>query len=277
MEKTARRGGLFGFLRRMLGRSAAPAKPTTADQPAPSTSAKPLAPTKATLPPNPAAAASSTPSISAEPIPPAKPAPPPKPAAAITPVPRRASEAPPKTPLVKQTPAKAKPARPLQPVKAAPSRSRAGDATHERGSTQRAFHREPTRTPVRATRPAPVRTPPGSVDLRIGLDFGTSASKIIVRPMYQAEHRAYAVPVADFAVAEGEYLWASKLWLDENGNFMLRPSRGSVKAEITEFKIALMREQPAAEQVMFSAGSAAANAAEATTAYLATLLRHVRV
>ncbi len=114
----------------------------------------------------------------------------------------------------------------------------------------------------------------GPVDLRIGLDFGTSASKIIVRPMYQAEQRAYVVPVADFAVSEGPYLWASQLWIDSQGNFTLKPQRHVV--HIPDLKVALMRHQPPAESLVYRVGDASANPIEGATAYIALLLRQAR-
>jgi hypothetical protein len=63
-----------------------------------------------------------------------------------------------------------------------------------------------------------------NIEVVLGMDFGTSSTKIVARFPYEAGSPAFAVPVLPFARAESHpYLWASRLWLAPDGKFSLAP------------------------------------------------------
>ena len=54
-------------------------------------------------------------------------------------------------------------------------------------------------------------------ELVVGLDFGTSCTKIVLRDPYR-RRRAFAVPFDDSAAhSSSQYLLPSVLWVDEEG------------------------------------------------------------
>ena len=76
------------------------------------------------------------------------------------------------------------------------------------------------------------------IDIVIGIDFGTSSTKIVARAPYEAGQPTFAVPALPFAQADQHpYLWASRLWLTASGMFSLRPTPdaaflGGIKARL---------------------------------------------
>ena len=59
-------------------------------------------------------------------------------------------------------------------------------------------------------------------DVMIGLDFGTSCTKVVLRTPYLYNNRALAVPFTDLSPSKNPYLLPSKLWLKPDGEFLLR-------------------------------------------------------
>lgn len=110
------------------------------------------------------------------------------------------------------------------------------------------------------------------IEIVLGVDFGTSSTKIAARLPYEAGSPAYAVPVPPFAQAEGHpYLWASRLWLASDGAFSLSPLPGA--AVCCALKAGLMANP---RGPVMSAMAAQANAEEATCAFLALQVRQAR-
>lgn len=74
--------------------------------------------------------------------------------------------------------------------------------------------------------PRDPKAPP--VELQIGLDFGTSSTKIVIGMPYHPGAPAFAIPVPPFARADNHpHLWAERLWLREDTEFSLLPSDGA--------------------------------------------------
>jgi hypothetical protein len=119
---------------------------------------------------------------------------------------------------------------------------------------------------------SPAATARRGIEIVLGVDFGTSSTKIVARLPYEAGSPAYAVPVPTFARAEEHpYLWASRLWLASDGTFSLAPLPGA--AVSCALKAGLMANPPAP---VMSAMAAQANAEEAACAFLALQVRQAR-
>ena len=111
------------------------------------------------------------------------------------------------------------------------------------------------------------RTGQGDVELVIGLDFGTSCTKVIIQDI--ARQTAYAVPFARETVSTGSYLLPTVVHLDDGGVFRL-------VGPGTEFR-------GLKEHLMSLAGNEAADEADKRKdllphvyAYLALVFREVR-
>ena len=58
----------------------------------------------------------------------------------------------------------------------------------------------------------------------IGLDFGTSSTKVVVRLPYESTGLAIAIPAPEHCRGEGHpYLWQTAIWLNEGGAFKAYP------------------------------------------------------
>ena len=59
-----------------------------------------------------------------------------------------------------------------------------------------------------------------AIDIVIGLDFGTSATKIVTRAPYVGGIAPYAVPIPESVRAEGNpHLWQTVIWVDSDGRY----------------------------------------------------------
>lgn len=112
------------------------------------------------------------------------------------------------------------------------------------------------------------------VEVVLGVDFGTSSTKIVARLPYEAGSPAFAIPVPTFAQAESHpYLWASRLWLAPDGVFSLSPlPHAAVSCAIK----ANLMAQSNRDRPVLSAMAAEATAEETASAFLALQLRHAR-
>lgn len=83
----------------------------------------------------------------------------------------------------------------------------------------------------RATHGSTRRGKPTSIEFVIGLDFGTSSTKVVVRTPYRPGQPANALPVPKSARAEGcSHLWQSAVWYDSTRRtFSAVPVKGSAK------------------------------------------------
>ena len=85
----------------------------------------------------------------------------------------------------------------------------------------RSAFRRPDRTasPAASRGPAPVRES-RKCDVIIGLDFGTSCTKVVVRTPYE-RNRAFAVPFGSAAHHSSPYLLPSAIWIGQEGGAYL--------------------------------------------------------
>lgn len=109
----------------------------------------------------------------------------------------------------------------------------------------------------------------------LGIDFGTTSTKIVARLPYLSGEPTFAIPVPPFARAEKHaYLWASRLWLMGNGSFALYPCPNS--ALYCAIKTRLMdtgAEHSPRTEVL---GGLVATPEEAATAFLALQIRQAK-
>jgi len=108
-------------------------------------------------------------------------------------------------------------------------------------------------------------------DIVIGLDFGTSCTKVVVQdPVLRT---AFAVQFAKRGHPNNAYLLPSKLGLDANGQFQLSGfNRGGIRG----FKRPLMKT-PNKSKALGSSWRIKTNALELASAYIGLVLRDVRM
>lgn len=113
-----------------------------------------------------------------------------------------------------------------------------------------------------------------ATDVVIGLDFGTSASKVVRRAPYLPGERAYALPVPAHLNAESNpHLWQTLLWLHSDGVFSPWPEAGAVPVD--GIKTALMGQD--SHRILANSGmEAACTGLDAGVAYLAFAFRYAR-
>lgn len=99
-------------------------------------------------------------------------------------------------------------------------------------------------------------------DLVIGLDFGTSCTKVVIRSPFVARGHAIAVPFDGFQCARNRYLILTRVYESLEGSLSLGKSPGS--REHQGLKVGLLGTRPTHEQQALAA------------AYLALLLREIR-
>lgn len=109
------------------------------------------------------------------------------------------------------------------------------------------------------------------LDVVIGLDFGTSSTKVIIQVPQFTGQPAYAVPFGKFAHSSLRYLLPTQLAINEDGicTFPEDVSHSS----IADFKVRLMYEA----QSPIDTRAGRWSAVVLTTAYLALVLRYVRI
>lgn len=110
--------------------------------------------------------------------------------------------------------------------------------------------------------------------VNLGLDFGTSSTKMIVRLPYDAGEPTIAIPAPDPCRSNNApYLWQTTLWLAESGAFFPWPEpRATVLKSLKQGLI-----QGRSEMALPGFAHAfAVNRAQAGVAYLAFVIRYVR-
>jgi hypothetical protein len=119
------------------------------------------------------------------------------------------------------------------------------------------------------------RSRPGAAEqVVIGLDFGTSASKVVLRAPYNPSAPTHAVPVPKPLQPESNpHLCGTAIWLLPSGVFHLWPVEDAVRVD--GIKTALMSGSPQAPIGNTSSGPSAC-AIDACIAYLAYLFRYAR-
>ena len=124
-------------------------------------------------------------------------------------------------------------------------------------------------------RPGPDAASAGAEELFmiLGLDMGTSCTKVIVRLPYEAGEPAIAIPAPSPCRSGGaSYLWQTVAWLLEDGSFRAWPTtRATV---LTSLKQGLIRGRDTATADLVA--PVTVNRAQAAVAYLAFVIRYVR-
>lgn len=77
----------------------------------------------------------------------------------------------------------------------------------------------------------------------IGVDFGTSCTKVVIRTPYEAGNPAYAVPFGAAAHTSWEYLLPSVLWVDNSSAFSFTGSRDD-GGLLRDIKYHLVQSEP---------------------------------
>lgn len=132
---------------------------------------------------------------------------------------------------------------------------------------------EPPPTVLRTTPSRGPEDPRASVaDLIIGLDFGTAATKVVIRSPWMYDRRARAVSFGELGHETSPYLLPTRLWEDERGHLNL--ASGGRGRWLTELKLGLMRD----ERDGTTSGSSQGDGAPLlpATAYLCLVLREAR-
>lgn len=116
----------------------------------------------------------------------------------------------------------------------------------------------------------------GNVPLPVvlGIDFGTSSTKIVARLPYQPGQPSFAVQALPFAVTEQHaHMWESRLWLTAQAVFSLAPEQEA--GVLCSIKASLMAPDCERRMVMHTSGGSA-TALECAVAFLALQIRQAR-
>ena len=109
----------------------------------------------------------------------------------------------------------------------------------------------------------------------IGLDFGTSSTKVIVRFPYETGVPTIAIPAPAHCLSSGNpYLWQTVLWVDERGGFTAWPEPGARPLDM--LKQGVMNGQVDLKIACTLAGGEAIMAADAAAAFLTFVIRYTR-
>ena len=109
----------------------------------------------------------------------------------------------------------------------------------------------------------------------IGLDFGTSSTKVIVRFPYEPDEPTIAIPAPHHCRStDHPYLWKTVLWMRGNGEFVAYPEPGA--SALHTLKIDLMRPDPNTPAIPGVGGQVSATRIESASAYLAFVIRYVK-
>ena len=110
--------------------------------------------------------------------------------------------------------------------------------------------------------------------ITLGLDFGTSSTKIIVRLPYETGDPTMAIPAPAFCRSgDAPYLWKTVLWLRKDGSF--RPWREVGAMVLNSLKQGLIQGR---SETAISSNVAAfpVSRAQASVAYLSFVIRYVQ-
>ena len=109
----------------------------------------------------------------------------------------------------------------------------------------------------------------------IGLDFGTSCTKVIARMPYEAGEPTFAVPAPDYCRSAGHpYLWQTAVWIRRSDEFIAYPEKGA--RLLQTLKQGIMGKHPNAPLIQSSDQKSALTRLDAVSAYLTYVIRYVR-
>jgi hypothetical protein len=111
--------------------------------------------------------------------------------------------------------------------------------------------------------------------ITIGLDFGTSSTKVVVRFPYEPNAPAVVIPAPDHCRCEADpYLWQTVLWVREDDEFIAWPEPGA--SLLYSLKQGIMGGRADTVIGRHGDGSFGITRADAATAFLAYVIRYVR-
>lgn len=113
----------------------------------------------------------------------------------------------------------------------------------------------------------------GDCELVIGLDFGTSASKVAIQTPDLPGSSSYVVDFGEFSHVSAKYLLPTKIWVTQNGVCSLSPQENSKL--VNDIKIDLLHEDKYKNSNR-GPRKQGLSGEEIAVAYLALLLRYVR-
>jgi hypothetical protein len=109
----------------------------------------------------------------------------------------------------------------------------------------------------------------------VGLDFGTSSTKVIVRFPYEPGTPAVAIPAPNHCRCEGNlYLWQTVLWIRSDGQFIAWPETGT--RALYSLKQGIVGGKPDALIEKRTDADLEITRSEAATAFLAFVISYVR-
>lgn len=111
------------------------------------------------------------------------------------------------------------------------------------------------------------------LDIVVGVDFGTSSTKVVIHAPYHTGNPAFAVPFGDLAHESLKYLLPARLFVSKDGRCSLTDVSGA--SLLTDIKLGLMQD-PLCSIGPASGPSCDAPASPVTVAYLALVLRYAR-
>ena len=108
----------------------------------------------------------------------------------------------------------------------------------------------------------------------LGLDFGTSSTKMIVRLPYEAGEPTIAIPSPAFCRSgDDPYLWKTVLWLRKDGNFRPWPDAGATVLDSLKQGLIQGRSETA---ISSNGATFPVSRAQAGVAYLSFVIRYVQ-
>lgn len=111
--------------------------------------------------------------------------------------------------------------------------------------------------------------------INIGLDLGTSSTKIIARLPFEADQPTVAIPAPVHCRSiDHPYLWQTVLWIRSDGKFLCYPDRGAHL--LHALKQGMMGNNPDAVISPETNDGLGVTRIEAVVAYLAYVIRYVR-
>ena len=111
------------------------------------------------------------------------------------------------------------------------------------------------------------------LDIVVGVDFGTSSTKVVIHAPYHTGNPAFAIPFGDLAHESLDYLLPTRLFVGKDGCCSL--TAVSEASLLTDIKLGLMKD-PLHSIESASGPSCDASASTVAVAYLALVLRHAR-
>lgn len=128
---------------------------------------------------------------------------------------------------------------------------------------------------LRAGAGASLSTSHQEIFATIGLDFGTSTTKVIVRFPYEPGAPAIAIPAPAHCQSMGHpYLWQTVLWVTNSGEFMATPRERAHLLHALKQGIMMRATDPV---ITLSAGSGpSVTRVDAVAAFLALVVRYTR-